>query len=465
MRLYVTALFISIIFGCSHKASISEVESFTSELAQKVYPSVIHISVVKEYYNEGKKEKIEGAGSGVLISQDGYALTNYHVAGNAADKKVRVKLFNRKEVDAQVVGDDPYTDLAMLRVDLHNVNLKFHPIPFANESNIKEGQFVSAFGSPIGMSRMVTYGFIAGVNRTFFPDVGSWGQEWRSAIEKIDPFTIFTFHTAPIYGGNSGGPLVNKDGELVGINSRGLGLSVAIALPIVKETVERLKKFGRGNWSWIGVKLTELDEQRQKLLNWYSNGVFIRDVVKNSPAYTTGIRSGNILIQINNIPVNAEFKEEIPLINLELAKIPIGSKVKLTIISEGQKVIKEVETIDIEEGEVTPFAEEWFFKSPKFFFEAENWGLVVKKISLKYAVDNNIDKPYGVLVDSVRAGTPSELSKIQSGDVIKAINGESINDLSSFQKFYEKVRSNKNAKYLLQIQRDNKVTNVILKVE
>ena len=220
-----------------------------------VFPALVHIQPIKEVFAAGEKKKMQITGSGVIFRPDGYVLTNNHVAEKA--RFVRCTLSSRQELDAEVVGLDPWTDLAVLKLDLESVGLTETPYAtFGNSDTIQVGQMVMALGSPLGLSRSLSKGVISSIDR-YFDDVG----------EMISPFNLWLQTDAAINPGNSGGPLIDLSGKVIGINSRAVvyGQNLGFAIPIntAKYVIDQILEHGEVQRSWTGINWQEIKEYRK----------------------------------------------------------------------------------------------------------------------------------------------------------------------------------------------------------
>ncbi|HNV21484.1 MAG TPA: trypsin-like peptidase domain-containing protein, partial [Candidatus Hydrogenedentes bacterium] len=240
----------------------------------KVIPSLVHIRPVKESFASGQKQEYVVEGSGFIISPDGYVVTNEHVAGDST--QVRCVLFNRDEIDAEVVGTDPYTDIAVLKLKVDEANLPAAEL--GNSAHIEPGQTVLALGSPHGLSRSISKGIVSVTDRYL-------GEEGPRPA----PYNTWIQTDAAINPGNSGGPLVNLKGEVIGINTRKLSGAdnVGFAIPVnaAREVIGAIIEHGHVPRSWIGVRLQEMtsktDDPSQR-------GVVVADVDPLGPAAAAG---------------------------------------------------------------------------------------------------------------------------------------------------------------------------------
>src|SRR5690606_20141415 len=273
------------------------------EVTDRVFPAVVRLDVAQEIYREGKRTLQRGTGSGVIFDDEGRILTNYHVAGRA--QEIWVTLANKERVRGKLIGDDHWTDLAIVQLDMDEVRRKeieFVYAELADGETLVPGQDVIAIGTPFGLSRTMSKGIVSNIERTFYPEE-----------QDIDGYETGLFSNwiqmdAPIAPGNSGGPLVDLNARVVGINTRGMrGSDLNFAIPI--STVHRVKaailqsatdeEKGRVTRADLGIDLKPL----QVLESFYNIdpnlGVLIDNVEPGSPAADAGLRVQDILLEMN----------------------------------------------------------------------------------------------------------------------------------------------------------------------
>ena len=381
----------------------------------KVMPALVHIEPVKEIFSSGKRVKVQVTGSGMIFSPDGYVLTNNHVAEKA--KHVKCTLESREEVYAEVIGLDALTDLAVLKLDQSGRNGKPFPyIEFGDSDNLEVGEFVLALGSPLGLSRSLSMGVISSIDR-YFEDRG----------QMVSPFNLWIQTDAAINPGNSGGPMVNLEGQVVGINARAIffGENLGFAIPVntAKLVIERIKKEGQVNRSWIGVDWQEIKEYRKYLGKENLDGVLIAQLDDSSPAQNAGLKSGDMITKVNKAPVSAVYKEELPKIRKLIAEIPVNSDMSVTYVrgeNELSTIIKTEQRGKFEGNE----------------FECESWGLSVEELTPRIIKNLRLKDDKGVLVSGVRSGSMADEADIFRGNVIRYIDDIEVKDLDHFKQIY-----------------------------
>ncbi len=259
-----------------------------------------------------KTRKARGLGTGFIISRDGYICTNHHVVQNVDAVTITV---SSKTYEAQIIGSDAVTDIALLKIKSKE---KFKPVHFGNSDNVKVGDIVVAIGNPFGLDKTYTSGIVSATGRNQLDPNGNVHIQTDTAINQ----------------GNSGGPLINIDGEVIGVNraiysSTGgnIGIGFAIPVNIAKQTIIEIKKYGKVRRGFIGIKIAPLTADHAKELGLEKNeGVHVGGVIKNSPSEKSGLKEGDVITKIDDIIV----KDGIELVKIINGK-KIGSTVKLTI--------------------------------------------------------------------------------------------------------------------------------------
>src|SRR5215208_2441452 len=291
-----------------------------------VFPSVVRIDVKQENYAEGKRKLQSGIGSGVIIDEQGRILTNYHVAGRAAE--IYVTLFNKERVPAKLIGDDHWTDLAIIQMDMdvvHNKNITFRFAALGHSDTLLPGQDVMAIGTPFGFARTLTLGVVSNTDRTFFP------ERYRIGEYETGDFANWIQMDTPINPGNSGGPLVDMTGRVVGINTRGGGQNLNFAIPIdtAREVIKAIldsaseEKKGKVTRADLGLDLKPLQELESFYNIDINKGILINSVEKGSTAQKGGVRTQDILLQVSSKPVNARFPEELASVRKMISDLEI----------------------------------------------------------------------------------------------------------------------------------------------
>jgi serine protease Do len=424
-----------------------------SDLAEKVRSGVVNIQVVKKVKNvdfgfrqlpgnpfggqnpfgdffgpfsEGNPPRSfeqQGVGSGFIMSREGYILTNNHVVEDA--DQIKVKLANGKEYDAKVVGRDPKTDLALVKIQGAS---QLHPLKLGNSDDLKVGSWVVAIGSPFGLEQTVTAGIVSAKGRV----IGS------------GPYDDFIQTDASINPGNSGGPLINMKGEVVGINTAiiasGQGIGFAIPINMAKEIVPQLEEKGHVIRGWLGVSIQEVTPALAKSFNLKeTKGALVAQVVSGSPAEKAGIEQGDVIVEFDGKEVKDS--KELPRI---VASTPVGETVTLKLLRNGKVVDRQVKIGEMEEKVEAA-------KAPSH----KSLGITVQNITPEIAKGLGLKKDTGVVVTGVEPGSPAANAGIQTGDVIREVNRIPVKDIDDFAQKIEKVKDQDNILLFLQRGQNN----------
>jgi serine protease Do len=313
------------------------------ELAlSKVAPSLVRIHVVTVDQQDGREIKREASGSGTIITPEGHVVTNHHVAGKT--RSIVCTLPTREEIPAELVGTDPLADIAVLK--LKPAQPRTFPVAkFGDSSTLKVGERVLALGSPLALSQSVTMGIVSNTEM-IMP-----GMFWpfnRMTLDGEDVGSIVRWigHDAAIFGGNSGGPLVNLKGEIVGINEISLGLAGAIPADLAQEVAMALMKEGRVRRGWIGLEVQPLLKSSS-----VSRGALVGGTIEGSPAAKAGFLSGDVLTKLGSSDITVRFGEEIPMFNRMVMHLPIGHPVQAVVLRNGVEKTLTVTPDDRENAE------------------------------------------------------------------------------------------------------------------
>ena len=357
--------------------------------------------------NEGSREyKQSGLGSGVIVRKDGntyYVLTNEHVAGSADE--ISVKLYDSREFTCKLVGKDERKDIALLSFESKD------DIPVASlgdSDKVQSGDICFAMGTPLGDFGSVTQGIVSATGRD------------GSGIGNISDF-IQT--DAAINQGNSGGPLVNIYGEIIGINtwiasqsggSQGLGF--AIPINNVKKAISDFISDGKVTYGWMGVSLTALDKDYEKALGIDGKkGAFVAQIFLNSPAAKGGIQAGDFIIALNGKNV-----KDVDQLVRDVGDLRVGETADFTVIRGGKEIHVSVKIEGRDDSVVTDNSKLW----PGFMAHP-----ITEEIRKEMKLDNSVK---GVVVTNVQAKSPAAALRIQNGDIITAVNGKPVTNISEF---------------------------------
>ncbi len=395
----------------------------------RVFPALVNINVVTVNYWDGKEHKGGAVGSGTIISSEGYVITNQHVTKNG--KKFRCTLADKQELPAKLIGEDPLTDLAVLQIDLSKLKTPRDKLPvaaFGDSDDLRVGDYVMAMGSPLALSRSVTLGIVSNTQRVF---VGSGANDLEEleleSGQRTGLFTRWIQHDALIHPGNSGGPLVNLKGEIIGINELG-GNAIGFAIPsnLAQSVFEALVQHGEVPRSWIGLSFKPIDK------TGLDRGVLVNSVVEESPSAVAGIKAGDVIVAIDDKPVTVRFAEEVPPLMKRLADLAIGATVKLSYERDGKSLEASLATEKLEKdrGDETAL---------------RAWGMTAEEITDRMFRQYRLDSAEGARVSSIRSGGPAQLAEppLSYGDVIRRINDEPIKDLAALVERYKIIMETK----------------------
>ncbi len=425
----------------------SAIPSSFAELVDKLSPTVVNVKVTKvekatfrgrgtpegqseEFFGHFFKQmpqmprnhRTHGAGSGVIISQDGYILSNNHVVEGA--KEVTVTMADKKEYTAEVVGRDPKTDLAVLKIDAKKT---LPSAAMGDSEHLKVGDWVIAIGNPFGLNHTVTSGIVSAKGRV----IGA------------GPYDNFIQTDASINPGNSGGPLFNMKGEVVGINTaiipQGQGIGFAIPVNTAKPLIPQLVSDGRITRGYLGVNIQTITPDLAKALNVESReGTLVADVVSGSPAEKAGIQRGDIIVSYDGKAVKDS--HHLPAM---VAATAVDEEVTLTVLRDGKEhsLPVQIGELDSEDGR---FADATQSTKGK-------WGLQLHELNAEFKNQFRLQADQGVVVVGVEPGSPAQEAGLRQGDVIVEVNRHTVNSVNDVKKNMSKSKDN----LLLLVQRQN----------
>jgi len=416
-----------------------------TQLAEEAGPSVVNIRTVKTVDNGGqvfkhffgpqgppqggpfdeffdrffdqqypREFKQRSLGSGFILDRQGHIVTNNHVIENA--DQIQVKLKNGNEYDAEIIGTDPNTDLALIKIEADE---KLPSLELGDSSDMKIGQWVVAIGNPFGLEHTVTAGIVSAKGRV----IGA------------GPYDDFIQTDASINPGNSGGPLLNMNGEVIGINTAivagGKGIGFAIPSDLAKNIITELKESGEVTRGWLGVAIQELNDELKQYYD-VDQGVMITQVFKGDPADKAGIRPNDIITEVNGKDVDSPRE-----LSRRIAAIKPGQKAEIKLIREGKTRTFNVEVAKREEEKL---ADRSRGQTPGSNQEAE-LGLDVTDLSREMARQLNLEEVRGVIVTQVARDSKAAEAGFQKGDIIREINHEKIGSVTDFRKIIQDAES------------------------
>ncbi|HEY3265907.1 MAG TPA: PDZ domain-containing protein [Armatimonadota bacterium] len=376
-----------------------------------VKPALVRILVAETDYDEGRESKSEAAGSGVIVSAEGYVVTNHHVAGHA--KRLFCTLSDREQVEADLVGTDPLTDISVIKLR-PNGHTAYPFAKWGDSSALKVGDPVFAMGSPMALSQSVTMGIVSNAELVM-PDFAS-GYAMKLDGEDVGALVRWIGHDAKISPGNSGGPLANAAGEVIGINEISMGLGGAIPGNLARAVSDEIIAKGKVTRAWVG-----LEPQPRLKGSTSEKGVLIGGVLPGSPADKAGVKAGDMLVRLAGQDVSVRFMEQMPQFNQLVAALPIGQPVEAVLLRAGQEA----------KVSLTPQVREE--TEPKQS-ESKPWGIAISNVSHMKMLEMKRASADGVLVNSVRPGGPCGNAKpaIGDDDIIVAVNGQPVKDVAAF---------------------------------
>ena len=392
------------------------------EAVARVKPSLVRIQVVATQYYQGREVKFEESGSGVIITKEGDVITNHHVAGHAT--RIVVILPSNEEVPAELVGTDALADISVVKLKPDSPR-EFVPVEFGNSDLMRVGDSVLAMGSPLAMSQSVTLGIVSNMKMVMPQAFAS--SRFTLDGEDVGSLVRWIGHDADIYPGNSGGPLVNLKGQVIGINEISFGLSGAIPGNLAQAVAHQLMEKGHVSRSWLGVEIQPLLKEDKE-----DRGVLIGGVVEDSPAAKAGIASGDVLVRLAGKDVLVRYAEEIPLLNQMVADLPVGQKFEAVVLRDGKEKTLQGRTTEREQSQ------------PKTF-ELNQWGITVRDISALAEREMKLKSRAGVLVTSLRPGGACSDAKpqVEGSDVLVEINGAPVRNVAEMQEITEKITAGK----------------------
>jgi serine protease Do len=415
-----------------------------ADLAEKVAPSVVNLTISKKVkgaifhfpspfrpgdpfgdsfkgFEQTPVPRTErGVGSGVIISSDGYVLTNNHVVADADE--IAVRLLDKRKFKGKVIGRDPKTDLALVKVDSDE------PLPAAvlgDSDAARVGDWVVAVGNPFGLDHTVTAGIVSAKGRTL---AGAYDD--------------FIQTDASINPGNSGGPLLNLQGEVIGINAQimavGRGIGFAIPVNLAKKIVPDLKTKGHVARGWLGVGIQDLTPEMARHFGLENEkGALVASVTSGGPADKAGIRRADVIVSYDGKPIRES--HDLPIL---VASTKIGERVEVKVLRDGKPRVFKVE--------IGRLAEEHVALGGEDGGDERRLGLVVQPITPQTARKMEIEDTEGVIVVRVEPDSPAGEAGIRRGDIIREVNQEPV---KSPRQLADKVRLAGEKSVLLLVER------------
>jgi len=438
--------------------SIEALSDSIADIAEKVGPAVVNIDTVRivqteypffddpifrHFFGEQFKEYTrtipqKGTGSGFIISQEGYILTNEHVVHKA--DKIKVSLSDGREFEGKVVGSDVTSDMAIVKIQADHLPT----VTLGNSDELRVGEIVIAIGNPYGLQQTVTMGVVSAKDRSIPTEID--GHVYRNFIQT----------DTAINPGNSGGPLLNTKGEVVGINTAIIpyaqGIGFAIPINIAKRNIDDLINLGRVRTPWIGVYIQDVTPEIAEQFGLSeAKGVLVGDVVKDSPAEKSGIKRGDIIVKVNDEEVNStqELQDKIRSIDIE-------ENAKIEVVRDGKTI-----NFIVKIGEMPTNEEEGEFPKEKVF--SIQTGLRVGKVTPEIAREAGLPWVKGLVITEVIPGSSADDMGLRRGDIILEANRTEVSSIEEWEEVISKLEPGNTL--LLLIFRNRHTYYVPIKVE
>lgn len=415
---------------------LEDLQSVITDLAERVKPSVVNVLPASSTRNGNPRERLPnspGSGSGVIIDDHGHIITNNHVVGDA--NEVEIRLSDKTKFTAQVIGKDPDTDLALLKINTDRA------LPYAqlgDSGAVKVGQWVLAVGNPFGLDRTVTLGVVSGIGRENM---------------NLSKYENFIQTDASINPGNSGGPLFNIHGEVIGINTAIInfaqGIGFAIPSNMAKQVMQQLITRGKVVRAWLGVGIQPVTGELAGKFGVNENeGVLVNEVFENDPAFRAGIKPGDIITKIDDKGVDTPNS-----LSRLIAALDPGAAASIEVVRDGKRQVISVPLIERKEGAVLT-------SIPPTRAEVK-LGIDVQDLTPELAEKFKLKDTRGVLVTKVDRGSVAMVEGLREGDLIKEVNRSEVTSSSEFSTAVSKAKRGETV--LLRVLRENRAFYVVLK--
>ena len=383
--------------------------------------------------NKKKPKRSQSMGSGFVYSSNGYIITNHHVIADA--DQIIVKLNDKRELDAKLIGSDPSSDIALLKIKAKNLK----PVKIGKSENVKVGQWVLAIGSPFGFESTVTAGIVSAIGRSL-PN---------------DNYVPFIQTDVAINPGNSGGPLFNLNGEVIGINAQifsrsggFMGLSFAIPMDVADNVVTQIKKSGKVSRGWLGVYIQEVTNNLAKSFGMKNpSGALISKIISGGPASKSDLKVGDIILKFDNKKIDTS--SSLPPI---VGNTRVGKNVNIEILRNGkrQKIKFKVEELPVQT------ASKNIKKNNPKKISKNILGMTIENMSDEDRKILGIDNNLGVKVREV-SGNPAYESGLLKNDIIYQISGKNVMNVKQFEGIIKKMKKGDFASLLVRRSRGNSI--------
>ena len=452
------AALLGLLLPASARARSASLPGFT-EVARRVRPSVVNLAITqnapppssrrgpgggpggmdpfddffRRFFGErpgggGPMPAQRSLGSGFIIDEDGYIATNAHVVNHAS--KVVVRLSDKAEYTAKIIGVDEKTDVALIKIE----NSKEHlvPVTFGDSNALEVGEWVMAIGSPFGLEQTVTVGVVSAKER----------------VLGAGPYDDFIQTDAAINPGNSGGPLVDADGRVIGINAAissrsggNDGIGFAIPINLARGVLDQLRKSGKVERGWLGVSVQSVTPELAESFGLpESAGALVAAVSAGSPAEKAAIERGDVILAFNGTPIQES--HQLPAL---VAQAPIGQQATVTVLRQGKRlevpvnVVRQPDDIDEEESQPNGGGENGAGPTAGSAHALDPWGLRAMEITPEIARRNGLPVKRGVVINDVADGSAAAEAGIQPGDVLREVNRTPVTTLSDVRAALKKA--------------------------
>ena len=428
-------------------AALKETSKAFASVAKKTMPAVVSITVEKDvsvagggqsHYDEffeqffgyrskprqPQKYTQKGLGSGFIVSSDGYILTNNHVVGDA--DRIKVALGDGRTLDAEIVGVDPDSDIAVIKIK----GKDFPVIELGDSDALDIGEWVIAVGNPFGLAETVTVGVVSAKGRSGFGIAGDTGYE------------DFIQTDAAINPGNSGGPLLDLDGKAIGVNtfifsqSGGyMGIGFAVPINMAKRAKDQLISSGKITHGYLGIRMGDVKEGVAEFFGLKNGGgVIVKEVMEDSPADKAGLKKDDIILKIDDKKV-----KDTPSLRNTIAFLEPGTRITLVIFRDGKEKKIKVKIGSLEDSKL----------ATKMSKTAEGLGLEVKEITAEITKQFGYDEGEGVIIVDVKDGSPAGRVGIQPGLAILSVNRKAVSTIAEFNEAITETKDS--GKFLLEV--------------
>ena len=381
--------------------------------------------------NPQREFRRRSLGSGFIINREGYIVTNNHVVENASD--IKVSLADKEEYDAKVIGRDPKTDVALIKIEAKK---ELPAASLGDSDKLRVGEWVMAIGNPFGLGHTVTTGIVSAKGR----------------IIGAGPYDDFIQTDASINPGNSGGPLFNMNGEVVGINTAiiatGQGIGFAIPINVAKELLVPLREKGRVVRGWLGVQVQRITPELAKSFGLdRERGALVADVMPDTPAEKAGIERGDVIVEFNGRKI--EEMSDLPRV---VANTPPNADVPVKLLRKGQEKTVQVKVSELKEEKVAAGGGTL----------EENLGMTVQELTPEIARNLGVTDSKGVVVTNVEEGSVADEAGVRRGDILLEVNQKKIQSVQDYRAAIGRVGGAESL--LLLVRRGNNVLYMALKM-